>query len=131
MLLLPLVLVFYNFGKDLVINIYDTYYVMPYYYATVFLIFLWGLLGLGYWGVYKVKRRLSVVLSGFHILISFVFLGYLLFYLQLYGVDSSIYFNDFYIFDGAGQLISFFLFMVAQLVYVINVIRAFVIEKTQ
>ncbi len=73
--LIPLLLVlgFVKSDEVININIHDTYFIIVMFHFVIFLSFLLLILGLGYWIVLKLKKRLFKILSVLHV--GFTFLG--------------------------------------------------------
>ena len=73
------------------INIHDTYFIVPHFYATVVMFLFYFTLGLGYWLVQKVyKKQLVKSLTLIHSVIligSFIFYWIILFYCKLLLTD--------------------------------------------
>ncbi|WP_273276156.1 hypothetical protein [Maribacter polysiphoniae] len=70
--LIPLVIIIGRFLHDTTfdINVHDTYYIITYGGLTNLVSILLGLIGLGYWIFYYLKRKLSYRLNAIHILIT-------------------------------------------------------------
>ncbi|MDC8004831.1 cbb3-type cytochrome c oxidase subunit I [Aureisphaera galaxeae] len=53
------------------INVHDTYFVIAYSHLTTLISFVFGVIGIGYWTMYKTNRALSQWLNGIHIGLTF------------------------------------------------------------
>ncbi len=58
---------FLNYQNTVDINIHDTYYVTTCLYIAILISFLFAVIGLGYWAVWKLQRRLFRRLSLIHV----------------------------------------------------------------
>ncbi|AWH83741.1 hypothetical protein HYN59_00800 [Flavobacterium album] len=103
-------------------NIYDTYYVIDEFTLIESVTGIYFLLGLGYWILYRLKRRPSIMLSNIHALVT---VGGLAFYLIASTVASFIEDNSYgsYYRNNDTLLILLLpLVALAQLLYVINIV---------
>ncbi|WP_024770899.1 cbb3-type cytochrome c oxidase subunit I [Aquimarina macrocephali] len=73
LLTIPIIMLigFLSRGAVLDINIHDTYYIIDYFYLATLISILFGIIGLGYWIMQKVNRKLSKWLNWAHIVLTF------------------------------------------------------------
>jgi heme/copper-type cytochrome/quinol oxidase subunit 1 len=56
---------------DLVFNVHDTYYVFSLLELNILVSILFGIIGLGYWMIIRINKRLSVWMNLIHIVLTF------------------------------------------------------------
>lgn len=110
------------------INFHDTYYVITYIQLAVLISILFGIIGLGYWIMLKVNRKLSKWLNLIHIILTFG--GILIIW-----VLSQLYRESIMEYDFNGNLnlaISIIALIVifGQVIYPINLISGIIRNKT-
>ncbi len=119
-------------NETLDINIHDTYFVFHGFHLTVLISFIFALIGLGYWLVFKTKRKFYDWITLLHILLSL--LGVLsclgMFFIPRY---YSIY-NDQFVFSLLGDIeviltLGVLIFFPIQLLYPINIFLALIRKK--
>ena len=122
--LIPIILLIgmfevYNSVDDFLdINIHDTYFVIDRFHLLGFMIFLFILLGLGYWGTYLNKRKLITGITFLHVILNFI---------ALLSFVSSFFLS----FEDVNMILTvgFLVFVLAQLLYPINILSALIREK--
>lgn len=115
------------------INVYDTYYIIPVFYATFLIFLFYFIMGLGYWLVQKVyKKQLVKFLTIIHSVIligSFVVYWFVFFYNKLF-VRYYFYFDDNYRLINMTLVLEFLLIVfVATPIYIINLLIAIFRKK--
>ncbi len=126
--LLVLLIGFISLGNDTTIdlNIHDSYYVIPSVYISLIISVIYFMLGTGYWLFIKMKRNLFQKLTYFHLIISvgsFVFYWMLILYHKIFISKQEELFNDGN-FVNKFIMIVFFLNLVAQPLYILNLISS-------
>lgn len=73
LLSIPIIILIGFMSEDAVldINVHDTYYVIAYFHLTILISILFGIIGIGYWIMLKVDRKLSKWLNWTHIGLTF------------------------------------------------------------
>jgi heme/copper-type cytochrome/quinol oxidase subunit 1 len=116
------------------VNVYDTYYIIPHFYATFVLFLFYFIMGLGYWLVQKVyKKQLIKSLTIIHSVIligSFVFYWIILFYNKLF-VRYYFYFDDNYRLINMTLVLELLLIVFIGIpVYIVNLLIGLFRKKT-
>lgn len=123
---------FFNPKKDLDINIHDTYFVISYLYFAVLLSVIYTFLAIIYFVVLKLKFTLISWMTVLHVLVSVGGLVLIWIFSQFIrktasgnfeSMLSDIYFNNKMT---LGIVISIFSIVAMQVVFVVNVVQAFV-----
>ena len=72
-MVVPILLVVGLISRDslLDINVHDTFYVISHRHLTLLFSVIFGVIGLGYWSVYKLKGRLTKWMTLTHIILTF------------------------------------------------------------
>ena len=72
-MVVPILLVVGLISRDLLldINVHDTFYVISHRHLTLLFSVIFGVIGLGYWSVYKLKGRLTKWMTLTHIILTF------------------------------------------------------------
>lgn len=72
LLAIPIIMLIGIFSGDttLDINVHDTYYVIAYFYLTILISILFGIIGIGYWLMLTANRKLSKWLNLTHIVLT-------------------------------------------------------------
>ncbi|MEL1245390.1 hypothetical protein AAEO56_14035 [Flavobacterium sp. DGU11] len=102
-------------------NIYDTYYVIDEFTLIETVTGVYFLLGLGYWILYRLKRRPNITLSNIHALVT---VGGLAFYLIASPVASFIEddsYSSYYRNSDTLLILLIPLVAIAQVLYIINI----------
>ncbi|MFS4469707.1 cbb3-type cytochrome c oxidase subunit I [Maribacter sp. 2210JD10-5] len=107
------------------INIHDTYFIIGYLHLAVLISIFFGLIGLGYWIMHKMNKRLSMWLNWTHILLTIG--GLIVLFMTPY---FSFTFKDqsaFPLFDELERknlimISTISLMIIAQFIYLINLI---------
>ncbi|MCF2876216.1 MULTISPECIES: hypothetical protein [unclassified Tenacibaculum] len=114
------------------INVHDTYFVVDRLHLLGFMVFLFVLLGLGYWGAYVNKRKLINGITFLHILLTFIslisFLIILFFPTKNEIISNNAMFDSLEI-ANIVLTFSFLLFLIGQLFYPINILSALIRKK--
>ncbi len=121
----------YNKEEIIDINIHDTYFVFEGFYFSIFISLIIGLLSLGYWFILKSNRKINSWLTYLHI--SLTILGGLLYYKGLESLHNIVVrfteniesMKTAYIILTVG----FFTFLLAQLLYLVNLFIALINRK--
>ncbi|TCI90758.1 hypothetical protein [Tenacibaculum sp. M341] len=121
----------YNKEEVIDINIHDTYFVFEGFYFSIFISLIIGLLSLGYWFILKSNRKINSWLTYLHI--SLTVLGGLLYYkgvISMYAdiINLAKHHESFEI-SSIYITVGFFTFLLAQLLYLINLFIALINRK--
>ena len=120
-------LIFWFRDKAIVINEYDTYFVIYYYNVIVLLMIPVTQIGISYWYLSKVKITLSKLLSRLHITITIIGLMSFIAVMILYESITSLFFDSqFPLFDDTTSknfLLTFLLaiLILAQIIFIFNI----------
>jgi heme/copper-type cytochrome/quinol oxidase subunit 1 len=111
------------------INVHDTYYVIGYLPLAILISLLFGIIGLGYWGMQKANRTCSKWLTATHLALTFG--GPLLLWLlsQGYRTDSTEYIFNTHL--GVILYMLVWVIVVGQLLFPINIIYALLKNKNK
>ncbi|WP_291963249.1 hypothetical protein [Maribacter sp.] len=134
-ILIPIILLigFLKPDKTLDINIHDTYFVIGLISLAVLISIIFGILGLGYWVVIKLNRRLVNWLTIIHLTITVIgFFSIILIFFSLPSIEQDGFSYNFENFLEM-QVIVFYIFSLVlyiQPLYLINIIIA-LLSKTE
>lgn len=118
---------FLNPQETLDINIYDTYYVIGYLPLAVLISFLFAIIGLGYWAVRKLQKRLFRRLNFIHMAFT---IGGTVFLYILQFVNSGLSKDDIFAYMryinwiNIVSLLLIFGILLSQLSYLVNIVWA-------
>ncbi|SFZ91832.1 hypothetical protein SAMN05428642_102371 [Flaviramulus basaltis] len=125
-------LFYYNLEETIVINIYDTYFIIPSFHLTIFITFLLAFIGLIYFLHSKFEIPLFKFLSRIHTLVSIscIFLFYLSSFLKFKKK------NDFPLFNQDNYLNHFIVsilitFICIQLIFIFNSLFSIILYYTK
>ncbi len=121
-ILIPIILLtgFLKPDKTLDINVHDTYFVIGLISLAVLISIIFGILGLGYWVVIKLKRRLVNWLTIIHLIITVISFCLILF-IPFFLSDSNQDFGS-----NLTMTLSTLAAVCVQLLYPVNIITAFI-----
>lgn len=118
----PIILLFGVWSSESVldINVHDTYFVIAYLYLAIIFSIIFVIIGMGYWIMYKTKRKLSKWLNRIHIGLTFCGPLLMLILAQFYRKEIMEYeFNNNLTLI---ILLIFLLIVLGQIIFPINII---------